>query len=161
MWSSERGVIFRRKRHMKQYLEELGVLFGRPVNVDEIGDPKDVEAVLKASKFMDFSSQETEIDFNDLQSDRFRCFIQKLHAANEAEVHIFTPRTRDCGLSPSLPIIDVNFAFDFFLFGEKNIALITADMEDRLFLDFLWPDDRDEKGAVIKTNGKNWAGLSY
>lgn len=161
MWSSERGVIFRRKLHMKQYLEELSILFGRTVNVEEIGDPKDLDAVLGAYKFWDFSSQETEIEFNDLQSDRFRGLIQKLHAANPSEVHIATPRTRDCGKSPSLPITDVNFAFDFFLFREACISFITADMEDRLRLELLWPDDRDEKGAAIITNGKNWAGLSY
>ncbi len=151
----------RQKLHLKMYLEELGTLTGRSVQVEELGGLELAAAMrMIAQRFDALPSAQCEIRFSDRNSERFNKFLQSLVTTNPSSVYVWTPRTRDCGalLVPSLDAI--KFDFDFAINDEGILAFTTSDFCDSLLLDFS-STPTGEQTLKIETQGPNWARAVY
>lgn len=146
---------------MKRYLEELGVLTGRSVQADELGSLAEAAAMrMAAQRAAAQSPTPCEIKFSERRSERFRKFLRSLTDANPSSVHVWTPRTIDCGalLVPSLGAI--KFDFEFGINDEGILVFTTSDLADKLLLDFS-STPAGEQVLTVETEGPNWARVVY
>jgi hypothetical protein len=151
----------RQKLQLTRYLKELGALIGRPVQADELGSLEQAAAMRLEARASDTQSRlASEIAFSERRSERFKRFLQRLRDANPSSVHVWTPRTIDCGtlVVPSLDVI--KFDFDFAVNDEGILAFATSDGRDGLLLDFSRTPTGEEV-MKIETQGANWTEVIY
>lgn len=100
------------------------------------------------------------IPFADKESPTFSAYIRRLAAAHSGPVILFTPRTASCG-AITVPSLDwVNFSFPFDLNKEGILSILTADLSDRMLLDF-FQEDEGPNLLEIEVQGDYWPGVRF
>jgi hypothetical protein len=146
--------------YLKKYLEELSILAGHPVQVNELSHVDQAASIREAGK--KFALQATtisEISFSNRNENLFKIFTKKLYDANPSPVYVWTPRTIECGAFLLPSICAVNFSFDFTINEEGILVFLTNDLIDRLLLDFTSLPSGEER-LRIETQGENWIHLN-
>lgn len=137
------------------YLAELEVLLGRKVDRSELMSLDDTERLASEGRKNPRAPKRTiDLRFEDLTAPAFKVLILDLSKRNPGGVFVWTPRTRACGLLPTVPITEVNFGFPFSVNSEGMLQLVSKDLEDDLVLDF--EEVGDTKVVQGELSGKNW-----
>lgn len=150
-----------RKLNIKEYLDELSLLLGRPVHDDELGSLEQAASLRKAAQSASLKpSRVFQIPFSDKSSERFKGFVQRLHTANNSGVYIWTPRTAICGALLVPTLTSINFEFDFRVNKEGILAFSSGDLKDSMLLDF---SIELTGGQVLKVElqGDDWPNVVY
>jgi len=143
-------------REISKHLAELTQLAGRSVGIADLLSLAETEAIReKANAVARIPSWRCRTNFSEKNSLRFRKLISDLHALNPASVYVWTPLSNVCGLLRPVALVEINFAFDFFVNREGIFSVLTVDLLDRLLLDYeeISPNDRQ---IQIEVAGQHW-----
>lgn len=141
-------------------MKELGLLTGRAVDADELGNPEQLKELHKAAQKLAVQpTSVNEILFSEKNSERFMEFLQRLKRANPSSIYVITPRTDSCGALLVSSLNDIRFDFDFSVNSEGILVFTTSDFCDSLLLDFS-SAPTGEKIMKIETQGQNWAKIT-
>jgi len=161
MTSTPASQRLRKNLSLKTYLEELSALKGCPVAACDLCTVDRTDAIQRElSKRARCNIVLHAMSFSDKRSDRFRDFVRNLHAANPSAVFLWTPRTRDCGVLQVSSISEVDFGFAVNINGEGILSFVTADLDDRMLLDFTTAGI-GEPQLLVELQGSHWPTVSY
>ena len=147
--------------NIDSYLLELEMLADLKLSKDDLSSLKEVENIRDAALNLKSSqSSKFEIDFIDKSSDRFVHYIQNICQTNDDQVYLWTSKTNSCGLYKVDSISHVNFSFPFEINKEGVLVFLTADVNDKLLLDFTI-DDAGKKVIEVETQGLNWPSVEF
>lgn len=149
-------------RHMKQYLAELSTLTGRSIQADELYSLEQTDAMRQdaVERSVEPRSAKCEIGFSDLNSERFRAFLQHLSDANPASIVVWVKHSKDCGALAMASLAEIKFDFDFPVGMLEVVVFVTSDFADRMLLDFsITPSG--EQVVTVETYGTNWSSGVY
>ena len=152
----------RKKQYMSQYLSELSILMGYPVQAGELGgldQAGEIRAAVLAGTAAQAGSR-FELSFSEVASERFKRYLQRLIASNPSPVYVWTPRTIDCGALTVDSLLRMNFNFPFNINEEGIIAFVTNDVADRMLLEFSI-NSVGQEVLIVETQGPNWASAMY
>ena len=146
---------------LPQHLRELSQLVGRKVEPEELLSLAETEAVrAQGMTVQRLPSWRCELRFSDKRSARFGRLLQAIRERNPSPVYLWTPLSNDCGLLRPVPLSDVRFDFDFAVNRDGIVVLLTADLQDRMLLDFSEGPD-GELLLEVEVAGANWGQSTY
>ena len=149
------------KVNLPQHLRELSQLVGRKVEPEELLSLAETEAVrAQGMTVQRLPSWRCELRFSDKRSARFGRLLQAIRERNPSPVYLWTPLSNDCGLLRPVPLSDVRFDFDFAVNRDGIVVLLTADLQDRMLLDFSEGPD-GEQLLEVEVAGANWGQATY
>lgn len=149
------------KLNLPQHLRELSQLVGRKVEPEELLSLVETEAVrAQAMTVQRQPSWRCELRFSDKRSPRFGRLLQAIRERNPSPVYLWTPLSNDCGLLRPVSLSDVRFDFDFAVNKDGILELLTADLQDRMLLDFSEGPD-GEQLLEVEVAGANWGQATY
>ncbi len=147
--------------NITSYLLELGILANKTVNKSDLSSIDKVDKVKAgASNLENFPIERFKVDFSEKDESRFANYIQGLYSTNSEQVYLWTSKTNICGLYRVDSIKDVNFLFPFELNDEGIVVFLSADLKDKLLLDFSI-DSTDNRIIEVEAQGANWSGIKY
>ena len=147
-------------KNLPRHLSELSRLVGREVTREDLMSLEETEAIREQAKRVKLVPFWTfEIPFADKSSPRFRWLMKGLAALNPTPVYVWTPLSNVCGLLRPVALSDVNFGFDFNLSAEGILVILTADLSDKLLLDY--SEESDEQKLEIELSGEHWGTARY
>lgn len=144
------------KSKITVYLKQLSELSNKPVCESDLGTMKEVEAVKQKS--LSLSSHERkafEISLDELSSNRFANFFDRLSKVCTGPVYIWLDSTNTCGTYQIAKVSDFNLSFDPRLVPEGVVVLLTECCEGKLLLDF------DEENVQVELQGEVWSEIEY
>lgn len=158
----DRRLMLRQKVHMRDHLDELQALVGRPVRAEELESLERTKVLGEVARkqFSPLEKLTVEIPFSDRLSERFRDFVHRLRASNPSPVYVWIERANECGALLLPTITSVRFDFDFSIESNGIISISTHDQSDRLVLDFYVSDDGDKR-MTVSTQGNAWGKIKY
>ena len=143
------------------YLLELVILANKTVNKSDLSSVDKVDEVRAgASNLENLPIEKFTVDFSEKNDARFSSYVQGLYDANNEEVYLWTSKTNICGLYKVGSIKDVNFSFPFELNDEGVVVFVSADLENKLLLDFS-VDPTGNKIVEVEAQGLNWSNIKY
>ncbi|BFM49938.1 hypothetical protein [Marinomonas sp. THO17] len=143
------------------YLLELGIPANKTVSKDELSSVDKVDEVRAGtSNLVNLPAEKFKVDFSEKDDIRFGSYIQGLYDTNNEQVYLWTSKTNICGLYKVGSIKDVNFSFPFGLNDEGIIVFLSADLKDKLLLDFSI-DPNGNKVVEVEAQGLNWPNVKY
>ena len=149
------------KVNLPQHLRELSHLVGRKVEPEELLSLAETEAVrAQGMTVQRLPSWRCELRFSDKRSARFGRLLQAIRERNPSPVYLWTPLSNDCGLLRPVSLSDVRFDFDFAVNRDGIVVLLTADLQDRMLLDFSEGPD-GEQLLEVEVAGANWGQATY
>ena len=149
------------KVNLPQHLRELSQLVGRKVEPEELLSLAETEAVrAQGMTVQRLPSWRCELRFSDKRSARFGRLLQAIRERNPSPVYLWTPLSNDCGLLRPVPLSDVRFDFDFAVNRDGIVVLLTADLQDRMLLDFSEGPD-GEHLLEVAVAGAHWGQATY
>lgn len=149
------------KLNLPPHLRELSQLVGRKVEPEELLSLVETEAVrAQAMTVQRQPSWRCELRFSDKRSPRFGRLLQAIRERNPSPVYLWTPLSNDCGLLRPVSLSDVRFDFDFAVNRDGIVVLLTADLQDRMLLDFSEGPD-GEQLLEVAVAGANWGQATY
>ncbi len=144
------------KVNLPQHLRELSHLVGRKVEPEELLSLAETEAVrAQGMTVQRLPSWRCELRFSDKRSARFGRLLQAIRERNPSPVYLWTPLSNDCGLLRPVSLSDVQFDFGFAVNRDGIVVLLTADLQDRMLLDFSEGPD-GELLLEVEVAGANW-----
>ena len=164
MSPEERRRKIRQKINMKEHLNELTVLMGRPVHADDLESLEKTDAICevwdKHIGELERKVEEYEIPFSDRLLQRFKIFVKNLFDANPSPVYAWVERSNVCGTLLIPSVLSIRFDFEFTLERNAVISFLTSDFKDRLLLDFFLSEEGEQR-LEVKTEGRNWGVVKY
>ena len=149
------------KLNLPQHLRELSQLVGRKVEPEELLSLVETEAVrAQGMTVQRLPSWRCELRFSDKRSPRFGRLLQAFCERNPSLVYLWTPLSNDCGLLRPVPLSEVRFDFDFAVNRDGILELLTADLQDRMLLDFSEGPD-GEQLLEVAVAGAHWGQVVY
>ena len=149
------------KLNLPQHLRELSQLVGRTVEPAELLSLAATEAVrAQGMTVQRLPSWRCELRFSDKRSPRFGRLLQAFRERNPSPVYLWTSLSNDCGLLRPVSLSDVRFDFDFEVNRDGILELLTADLPDRMLLDFSEGPD-GEQLLEVEVAGANWGQATY
>jgi hypothetical protein len=147
-------------KHRDQYLAELRHFLRSRVGSLELLSIDETTKTLDASKNRNRAvGSKLRIPFYEKSSPRFRTFINQLASLVECPVYLCLPLARVCGLPPVAPLVDINFDFDFDASPDGILVVITADLGDKLLLDY--SEDDGARWVDVEVSGERWSKARY
>ena len=147
--------------NITSYLLELGTLADKTVNRVDLSSVEEVNDVRTMASNLDgLLATKFNINFSEKDGVNFNNYIQSLYEANGKQVYLWTSKTNVCGLYRVDSIKDVNFSFPFDINDEGVVVFLSADMKDKLLLDF-YIDSTANKVVEVEVQGLNWPNIKY
>ena len=147
--------------NIASYLLELGMLANKTVNKGDLSSIEKVGEVRAGiSNLGNLPIEKFKVDFSEKDDARFGSYIQGLYNTNNEQVYLWTSKTNICGLYKVGNIKDVNFSFPFELNDEGIVVFLSADLKDKLLLDFSI-DSTGNKVVEVEAQGLNWPNIKY
>lgn len=146
--------------NIKNYLNELQVITGKPVAKSELGDPdealafRDMLALRSKNLVLKFT-----LGFDQLSTERFKSYLINLEAEKRDGIYIWTNRSVICGLYMVDRLSDINFSFSFG-FTEGVIGFSTKDSHESLLLDF-YEGSSSAQLVDVEARGDFWSKVTY
>jgi hypothetical protein len=149
------------KRSISKHLTELSKLVGRHVAIKDLLSIEETDDLRKrASEVSRAPSLKTTLDFTDKSSERFKAFLQRLASSNAAPVYIWTTLSNTCGLLRPVPLVSIDYGFDFDLNEDGIVAFVTEDLKDRMLLDYTERSDGIRE-LELEAAGEDWGQAQY
>lgn len=149
------------KLNLPQHLRELSQLVGRKVEPSELLSLAETEAVRAQGMTVQREpSWQCELRFSDKLSARFGRLLQAFRERNPSPVYLWTSLSNACGLLRPVPLSAVRFDFDFSVNRDGMLVLLTADLQDRMLLDFSESPD-GEQLLEVAVAGPHWGQAAY
>ncbi|MFM2416422.1 MAG: hypothetical protein RL385_1145 [Pseudomonadota bacterium] len=148
------------ERSISAHLERLGHLVGRRVTPDELLDRTATQSIrtrIQAQRPM--PHKRVDISFSAMRTERFRRFIAALESAAPQAIQVWTDTTEYCGLFVIAALGDFDFGFSYEDDPAGLLVLRTADLNNRLVLDF--EDDDGQQRLQVEWAGAQWGALDY
>ena len=98
--------------------------------------------------------------FAEKSSARFQMFVHALGQLNPSPVYVWTPLSNVCGLLRPVSLSEVNFGFDFAVNPEGILVIMTADLLDKMLLDYS-AGEAGEELLEVEIAGERWAQARY
>jgi hypothetical protein len=150
-----------RSLHLREYLRELSSIVLRPVSSDQLTSTNTVlEIQANGTKWSHQPSTKFELEFKDLNSPRMRAFWAELSRRNESRLYLMTGRSVYCGALGMESLMEVDLGMDFGSTLEGVIAIVTADLENSVLLDF-HESPQGERSVVVTVQGTQWIEVGY
>lgn len=147
--------------NIASYLLELGVLTNKKIKKDDLSSVDRVAEIrAKVTRLEELPLEKFRISFAEKKYNRFGHYIQGLCESNNGEVYIWTSKTNVCGLYKVASIRDIDFSFPFEINDEGIVVFLSADLKDKLILDFSF-DPAGNKIIDIEAQGENWSKIKY
>lgn len=147
-------------RNIKPHLAALSRLVGRPVCADELLDLASTRQLRERLRLLPRAHPKTvALPFAAMRTEQFKRFVNALASAAPQSVQIWTSTAEACGPLTLDSILNFNFDFDFEDEPGGIIVLRTADLLDRLLLDFSEEDGELELEA--EWSGPRWGAVEY
>jgi hypothetical protein len=148
------------KANIGRHLTQLSRLTGTIVNKDSLLSPQETEALRATSKTTEYAPVwRHTMDFSKLTEAQFQRFVGALDEMSPSGVYIWTPLSNVCGLLRPVPLKSIQWGFDFDLIPEGILVLLTADLADRMLLDFSEGSTRRQE-LEIEVSGQHWGRTS-
>jgi len=101
-----------------------------------------------------------EIPFSGKIGLRFQEYVSKLASANRSDVYVWTSESLVCGVLMPISLSSVEFLFPFEINMDGIVSFLTADLRDRLVLDW-YVSDGGGQMLEIEANGAPWGEIRY
>jgi hypothetical protein len=145
---------------LKEHLVQLGCLVGRPVERSELLSIEETNTVRVRSNAVERSpGLRVTIPFADRVGQRFQALIGALHRDNPSAVYLWTHYSNHCGLLQPMPLMSVNFGFEFGLTTEGVLNVLASDFRDELVLD--WSRGDGQEVLEIELFGARWGAVQW
>jgi hypothetical protein len=136
-------------------------LTGTIVNKESLLSPKETEALRERSKAIQYTPMwRSTVGFSEKSRPRFQRLVAALRDLNPGGVYIWTPLSNVCGLLRPVSLESIQWGFDFDLIPEGVLVLLTADLCDKMLLDF---SESPTAGSEleIEVSGPHWGSCSF
>lgn len=146
--------------NIKSYLIELRTLTGKTVTKSQLGDPIDALTFRDtvASRGVDLNERFT-LEFNQLVTERFKCYIRNLELEKSEGIYIWTNRSVICGLYLVDHLYDIDFSFSF-NFADGIIGFSTKDLSNSSLLDF-YEGSSSVQLVDVEVKGDSWPRITF
>jgi hypothetical protein len=144
------------KQNMTLHLRQLSLLTGGIVAREDLLTVDETEAVRENAKLIQYSSSWRDtIAFSEKSSPKFKTLIAELDELSSEGVYLWTPLSNLCGLLRPIPLDTIRWEFAFDLIPEGIIVFLSADLQDKLLLDYSSSSDGREE-LEIEVSGEKW-----
>jgi hypothetical protein len=143
-------------RSIKPHLAALSSLVARPVSSGELMDLESTRALQAALRAQpSTASKMAKLPFSALRTAPFGRFIVDLATSAPLPVHVWIDTTDACGILTVRSLLEFNFHFDFDDEPAGIIILRTADLANRMLLDF--SEDEGGRFLELEWSGPQWS----
>lgn len=148
------------KTNIGRHLAQLSQLTGSAVREENLLSLLETGALRERSKANEYvPSWRRTVAFSEKAGRRFQRFVESLEEMNSSGVYIWTPLSNVCGLHRPVTLKSIHWEFDFELIPDGILVLLTADIADKMLLDFSeGPTGKEE--LEIEVSGPHWARAS-
>jgi hypothetical protein len=144
------------RNNIAGHLSQLSRLIRATVQATDLLSLEETETIRQNSKELQyFPSWRQKLEFAEKTSARFQMLVKELGRLNSAGVYLWTPLSNVCGVLRPMPLAAVDWGFDFDLIPEGILVILTADVSDKMLLDF--SDTRDGRRELeVEVAGQHW-----
>jgi hypothetical protein len=144
------------KEQTHSYLLQLARLVRRSVRPEDLLSLEETEAVrTRANTVRRRHLWRVELPFSEKSTPRFRGFVHDLMQLNPSPVYVWTELSNACGVLPPVPLDMVNFDFDFDTDPTGVLVLLSADLQDKMLLDYS-ESESGRRTVEVEVSGDHW-----